>query len=157
MPMGEKLTADLFYYKKEVSDALEGRDQLERNLSHSMQRIVTSAFPALTAAQANTQIEFDRTYRTIVNEDSYQGRNLAFIAGINIDISPKEGQLFPLTKFIPWAAYVQTREGQTFLLEQDELLDALRSQSKENPDKIEMSRAIGVMEETPEIKIHLQR
>lgn len=153
VPVGEKLTANQFYYKKMVSEALEGRDQLERNLSYSMPGIITSTFPALAAAQANTQIEFDRAYRTIVSEDSYKGKNLAFIAGINIDISPQQGQVFPLTKFVPWAAYVQTRDGQAFLLEQKALLDALRSQSVENPDRIELSRAIRVMEETPEVKI----
>ena len=156
VPVGEKLTANQFYYKKTVSEALEGRDQLERNLSYSMPRIITSTFPALAAAQANTQIEFDRAYRTIVSEDSYKGKNLAFIAGINIDISPQQGQLFPLTKFVPWAAYVQTRDGRTFLLEQGALLDALRSQSVENPDRIELSRAIRVMEDTPEVKIEFE-
>ena len=156
VPVDGKLSADLFYYKKRVSEALEGRDQLERNLSHSMPRIVTSDFPALAAAQANTQIEFDRTYRTIVTEEEYQGKNLAFIAGINIDISPQPGQLFPLTKFVPWAAYIQTPDGETFLLEQEELVAALFEQRVENPDKIEMSKAIQVMEETPEIKIELE-
>ncbi|MBW2614047.1 MAG: hypothetical protein JRE12_17060 [Deltaproteobacteria bacterium] len=155
-PMGDALTANLFYYKKRVSAALEGRDQLERNLSHGMARIVTSTFPALAAAQANTQIEFDRAYRTIITEDGYQGKNLAFIAGINIDISPRPGQLFPLTKFVPWAAYIQTRGGRTFLLEQEELVETLLSQSIENPDKIEMSRAIQAMEDTPEIIIALE-
>ena len=155
-PVGDALTANLFYYKKRVSAALEGRDQLERNLGHGMARIVTSAFPALAAAQANTQIEFDRAYRTIITEDGYQGKNLAFIAGINIDISPRPGQLFPLTKFVPWAAYIQTRDGRTFLLEQEELVETLLSQSIENPDKIEMSRAIQAMESTPEIIIALE-
>ncbi|MFC1878090.1 hypothetical protein ACFL2E_12610 [Thermodesulfobacteriota bacterium] len=154
--IGEKLTANLFYFKKRVSEALEGRDQLERNLSHSMPGIVTSTFPGLSAAQVNTQVEFDRAYRTIVSEDSYKGKNLAFVAGINIDISPQQGQLFPLTKFVPWAAYVQTRDGGAFLLEQEELLEALLSQSTENPDKIEMSKAIGVMEDTPEVKIKIE-
>ena len=125
VPVDGKLSADLFYYKKRVSEALEGRDQLERNLSHSMPMIVTSAFPALAAAQANTQIEFDRVYRTIVTEEEYHGKNLVFIAGINIDISPHQGQLFPLTKFVPWAAYIQTRDGETFLLEQEELVLSL--------------------------------
>ena len=155
-PVGDALTANLFYYKKRVSAALEGRDQLERNLGHGMARIVTSTFPALAAAQANTQIEFDRAYRTIITEDGYQGKNLAFIAGINIDISPRPGQLFPLTKFVPWAAYIQTRDGRTFLLEQEELVETLLSQSVENPDKIEMSRAIQAMESTPEIIIALE-
>jgi len=156
VPVGDKLTSELFYYKKRVSEALEGRDQLERNLSHSMPGIVTSKFPGFAAAQANTQIEFDRAYRTIVTEEEYKGKNLLFIAGLNIDISPQPGQLFPLTKFVPWAAYIQTRDGQAFLLEQSELLEALLSQSKKNPDRIEMSRAIGVMENTPEIRIEFK-
>jgi hypothetical protein len=155
VPIGKKLTANLFYFKKHISDALEGRDQLERNLSHSMPGIVTSNFPALAAAQVNTQVEFDRAYRTILSEDSYKGKNLAFIAGINIDISPQPGQLFPITKFAPWAAYVQTRGGKAFLLEQEELLEALLSQSTDNPDRIEMSKAIGVMENTPEVRIEI--
>ena len=156
VPVGGNLSADLFYYKKRVSEALEGRDQLERNLSHRMPIIVTSAFPALAAAQVNTQIEFDRAYRTIITEAEYQGKNLAFIAGINIDISPQQGQLFPLTKFVPWAAYIQTLDGKTFLLEQEELVAALFAQSAENPEKIEMSNAIHAMERTPEIKIELE-
>ena len=104
----------------------------------------------------NTQIEFDRAYRTILSEDSYKDKNLAFIAGINIDISPQQGQLFPITKFVPWAAYVQTRGGKVFLLEQEELLEALLSQSTDNPDRIEMSKAIRAMEETPEVKIEIE-
>jgi hypothetical protein len=155
--VGEKLTADLFYYNKRVSEALEGRDQLERNLSHSMHRIVTSTFPGLAAAQVNTQVEFDRAYRTIVSENSYKGKNLVFIAGINIDISPQKGQLFPLTKFVPWAAYIQTRDGQAFLLEQEELLESLLSQSTDNPDRIELSKAIRAMEDTPEVKIKIEQ
>ena len=154
--VGDKLTADLFSFEKNISKALEGRDQLESNLSRSMPSIVTSTFPGLAAAQVNTQIEFDRAYRTIITEDSYKGKNLAFIAGINIDISPQQGQLFPITKFVPWAAYVQLRDGQSFLLEQEELLAALRSQSTDNPDKIEMSRAIHVMEDTPAVKIEIE-
>ena len=59
VPVGKKLTANLFYFKKRVSEALEGRDQLERNLSHSKPKVVTSTFPGLAAAQANTQIEFE--------------------------------------------------------------------------------------------------
>lgn len=72
-----------------------------------------------------------------------------------IDISPREGQLFPLTKYIPWAAYIQTQAGKQFSLEQKELVEALRSQSPVNPDRIELSKAIRIMEKTPEIKIVL--
>lgn len=151
----EHLTADLFYFTHNVSKTLEGRDQLEHNLSRYMPRIVTSIFPSLTAAVANTQTEFDRAYRTLIKEPGYQGRNLAFIAGINIDISPKKGQLFPLTKFVPWAAFIQTRNGNQHILEQKEIVKALNAQSFKNPDRIELSKAIQIMEGTPEIKITL--
>jgi len=153
--IGEHLTADLFAYQRTISSAIEGRDQLERNLSRSMPRIVTAPFPALAAAQTNIQIEFDRAYRTLLREPEYRDKNLAFIAGINIDISPQEGQLFPLTKFVPWAAYIQTRKGKQFTLEQEELMEALLGQSTANPDRIELSNAIHIMEETPEIRINL--
>lgn len=148
-----RLTAGLFYFNRNVSAAIEGRDQLEQNLSRFMPQIVTSRFPSLTAAQANTQIEFDRAYRTLLKEPSYFGKNLAFIAGINIDISPQKGQMFPLTKFVPWAAYIQTDNDKQFTREQKEIVEDLNAQSAENPDRIELSKAIQVMESTPEIKI----
>jgi len=150
-----RLTADLFYFRRRVSAAIEGRDQLEQNLIRFMPQIVTARFPALAAAQANTQIEFDRAYRTLLKEPNYHGKNLAFIAGINIDISPQEGQTFPLTKFVPWAAYIQTKNGKQFTLEQKEIVENLNAQSLENPDRIELSKAIQLMESTPEIKITL--
>jgi hypothetical protein len=155
MPIGARLSADLFSFRRTISNVIEDHDHLERNLIHNMPRILTSPFPALAAAQANTQIEFDRTYRTIVMEEGYQGKNLAFIAGIHIDISPEPGQLFPLTKFVPWALYVQTRDGQKFTLEQEELMASLLAQSTDNPDQIDMEMAIQEMVETPEIFIRL--
>jgi hypothetical protein len=155
VPIDEQLTADLFYFRRNVSTAIEGRDQLERNLGRYMSQIVTASFPALTAAMANTQIEFDRAYRTLIKEPGYRGKNLAFIAGINIDISPQKGQLFPLTKFVPWAAYIQTRAEKQITLEQKEIVEALNAQSLVNPDRIELSKAIQAMESTPEIKITL--
>ncbi len=155
VPINEQLTADLFYFRRHVSAAIEGRDQLERNLNRYMSQIVTANFPALTAAMANTQIEFDRAYRTLIKEPGYHGKNLAFIAGINVDISPQRGQLFPLTKYVPWAAYIQTRDEKQFILEQTEIVEALNAQSVVNPDRIELSKAIQVMESSPEIKITL--
>ena len=155
VPINEQLTADLFYFRRNVSTAIEGRDQLEHNLGRHMPQIVTASIPALTAAMANTQIEFDRAYRTLIKEPGYRGKNLAFIAGINIDISPQKGQLFPLTKFVPWAAYIQTQDEKQFTLEQKEIVAALNAQSSENPDRIELSKAIQVMDSTPEIKVTL--
>ena len=152
-PIADYLTADLFGFKHAISEALEGRDQLERNLGPYMPQIVSAGSPALTSAMANTQVEFDRTYRTLLKEPGYKGKNLLFIAGINIDISPQPGQIFPLTKFVPWAAYIQTRGGERITLEQKEIMEALSSQSIDNPDRIELSAAIKVMEDTPQVKI----
>ncbi len=153
MAIGDRLSADLFFYRRQISSTLEGRDQLEKNLGRYVSRIVTAPFPPLTAALVNTQIEFDRTYRTLLREPGYQGKNLAFIAGINIDISPQEGQLFPLTKFIPWAAYIQTRKGEQITLEQKELAEALNDQSTKNPERIELSKTIHAMEKRPAVEI----
>jgi len=154
-PMGKYLDADLFYYKKNIKEESESSDHLENNLSHTLPYIVTSRFPPLAAAQANTQIEFDRTYRTIINEPEYQNKSLIFIAGLHIDISPREGQFFPLTKYIPWAAYIQPPDKRRFILEQDELMAALMAQSKENPDQIELEDAIAAMEQLPEVSIDI--
>ena len=76
-----------------------------------MPYVVTSKWPAQTAAQANTQVEFDRAFRTIIKEPRYKNKKILCISGLNVDISPQEGQVFPLTKFILWAAYVQDEQG----------------------------------------------
>lgn len=152
-PIGKHLIADLFYFRHDIEVTEEGRHYLEANLLRYMPGIVTSDTPMLLAAQINTQIEFDRTFRTIVKHHSYRGKKVLFIAGLHIDISPRANQIFPLTKFVPWAAYVQ-REDETFsILEQDELLAALTSQSTENPDQINLEEAIQVMAETEEVKV----
>lgn len=155
VPIGTYLTEDLFHYKRKIISSTEGYDHLEGNLAHTLAHIVTSPHPSLAAAQANTQAEFDRTYRTIVKEKGYQGKNLVFISGLNIDIYPGSGQLFPLTRFVPWAAYIQTVDGRQFILEQDELLAKLREQSTVNPDQIDLEQAISLMESAEEITVRL--
>ncbi|MCP4042973.1 MAG: hypothetical protein GY731_13615, partial [Gammaproteobacteria bacterium] len=90
--IGERLHSDLFLFRRQISQHPEGRDHLERNLIDVMPFIVTSRWPALTAAQAHSQVEFDRAFRTIVQEPAYQGKKVLFISGLNVDISPKEGQ-----------------------------------------------------------------
>ena len=120
-----------------------------------MPQIVTAKWPALTAAQINTQIEFDRTFRTIVKEHGYRGKKVLFIAGLHIDISPDIGQLFPLTKFVPWAAYVQDRDGYYYTLEQQELVQLLKQQSTDNPDQISLDNAIQLMADAEEVKVEV--
>ena len=152
-PIGAQLTPDLFRFKRDLVADTESQGHLEQNLIDPMPWIVTDPAPALAAAQINTQVEFDRAYRTILKEKGYQGRNLLFIAGLNIDISPSKGQTFPLTKFIPWAAYVQSPDGSHTILEQQELFDTLMACSKDNPNEIDLEAAITAMEETKEVAI----
>ncbi len=155
--IGSKLGAELFRFKRDIDDDASDPNRLELNLLPAMAYIVTSSEPMLTAAQVNTQVEFDRVYRSIVNGSNYKGKNLLFIAGLNIDISPELDQVFPLTKFVPWAAYVQTADGEQYLLEQHELFDTLELQSSENPDSIDLEDAIRAMEEAQGVHFHTLR
>lgn len=151
--IGQRLHPDLFYFRRKISEHPEGRDHLEKNLINVMPYIVTSKWPALTAAQANTQVEFDRAFRSISQEPAYKGKKVFFISGLNVDISPQKDQLFPLTKFIPWAAYVQDEHGNKHTWEQRELFEKLKEQSTENPAQINLEAAIEVMERTKEITL----
>ena len=153
--IGAHLAADMFYFRRDIPKMKEGAHHLEHNLINYMPQIVTSSTPHLMAAQITTQTEFDRTFRTIVKEHAYKGKKVLFIAGLNIDISPQSGQLFPLTKFVPWAAYIQDGDGYYFTLEQEELVQTLQQQSEENPDQIDLEDVIRMMASAEEIKIEL--
>ena len=144
------LSAEFFYFKRKTNDVVAS-GLLDRNLIKSMPEIICSSSPALAAAQVNAQQEFDRTFRTIVKEKTYRGKKVLFISGIHIDISPREDQLFPLTKFVPWAAYIQNEQGEGYTLEQQELSALLKQQSTENPHKIDLTDAIHKMEAEAEI------
>ncbi len=152
--IGKHLYPELFYFKRKTDDQLAG-DLLNKNLISAMPEIICSDSAPLSAAQVNAQVEFDRTFRTIVKEKAYRGKKVVFISGIHIDISPREGQLFPLTKFVPWAAYIQNEQGEGYTLEQQELYTALQQQSAENPHKIDLTEAIHKMEKEPEIHLHV--
>ena len=152
-PIGEQFASNMFYFRRKISHLEEGIHHLESNLIRYMPQIITSASPRLTAAQINTQIEFDRTFRSIVKEDSYHGKKVLFISGLNIDISPRTDQLFPLTKFVPWAAYLQEPDGTHTTIEQQELVNSLEQQSTENQDKIDLEVAIKSMANAKEVII----
>ena len=149
------LEPEMFTFQRRINTDAEEHNHLENNLINAMPWIVTSPTPLLIAAQFNTQSEFDRSYRSIVKEQEYRGKNLLYISCLNIDISPQEGQLFPLTKCIPWAAYVQSSDGSSRTLEQSEITDRLMQQSTENPDQIDLEAAIQQMIDAQEIKIAL--
>jgi len=154
-PIGKRLRSDMFYFDRKFPDLAEGTYNLEHSMIGHMPQIVTAPSPVLTAAQTNTQIEFDRTFRTIVKEQGYKGKKVLFISGMNIDISPESDQLFPLTKFVPWAAYVQDRDGFYYTLEQQELVQLLEQQSEDNADQIDLEQVIQMMTEADEIEVDI--
>jgi|TARA_B110000467_G_C18064283_1_gene337925 hypothetical protein len=114
--------------------------------------IVSSKFPLLTAAKANTQSEFDRTYRTLLNSRGYIGKRVVFISGLNIDISPHKTQSFPSTTFVPWAAFVQKINSST-VLEQKDIVNRLLEQNADNPGAFNLENTIQQRKDTPEISI----
>ena len=80
---------------------------------------------------------------------------MLFVSGLNVDVSPRGGLLFPLTKFVPWAAYARLRDGTNFLLEQDALFEALAAQPVENADQISFDAAIQTMAAAEGIELPL--
>ena len=144
-PIGDRLTADLFYFRREPAAGPEGHDLLEAAIAVAMPDLVTSPHPELDAARYHTQIEFDRAYRSILREPAYRGKNVLFVSGLNVDVAPSGDLLFPLTKFVPWAAYARMRDGKSLILEQDALFDVLDKQSMDNPDQISFDAAIMTM------------
>ncbi|HIO92041.1 MAG TPA: hypothetical protein EYG68_04255 [Leucothrix mucor] len=133
--IGKYLKPSLFEYKREITTDTH---QVEQNLYPFIPWIVTSTEPMLSAAEINIQVEFDRAYRSIVREESYHGRNLIYIAGLNIDYSPDDEHSFAQTQFVPWAAYVQHADGRHTIMEQDELYDRLMQCSEVNPDQVSL-------------------
>ncbi len=145
-PVGQRLAADLFFFNRKVPAHVDDEVSLEAALLPIMPTLVTSSHPALDAARYTTQVEFDRTYRSMQHEPAYRAKNLLFVAGLNIDVSPPAGMPFPLTKFVPWAAYFQSRDGKKQVLEQDQLFDVLLKQSSENADKLSFEAAFAAMD-----------
>jgi len=153
IPIGDNLKPHMFYYRRELDERVESRDHQELSLMVPMPWIVTSPWPSLTAAQINTQVEFDRALRTIAHARSFNDKCLFYISGLNIDISPKPGEPFPTTKFVPWAAFLRDRKGGKRILEQAELVSVLREQSRENPDQVDLDTAIRDMAEAESVEI----
>lgn len=153
--ISKSLAAEDFYFQHEGGHLDPLQDQLEHNLLAPMPWILTSPHPLLTAACANTLVEFDRTYRSLVQASAMQRRNLLFVAGVNIDISPNSGEHFPLTKFVPWAAFLQREDGTREILEQDQLLERLGAASSTNPAQINLEQAIDTMASKREVCVRL--
>ncbi len=133
-PIGRCLHPSMFSFKRDQTQFTN----MQRNLHEYLPWVVTSGNPMLSAAEINVQIEFDKAYRSIVREESYHCKNLIYIAGLNIDYSPTTGQHFPLSQFVPWAAYIQKSNGEHKVLEQDQLYEALMACSSKNKDQVNL-------------------
>ena len=155
VPIGQQLSAEDFYFRREWGDVDTGQNQLEYNLFAPMPWIITAPHPLLAAACANTQAEFDRAYRSLAQAPAMRNKNLLFVAGLNIDISPADAQSCPRTKFVPWAAFLQRTDGSSEILEQDEVLARLNAQSDNNPSQLNLDQSIETMSRQSEVAVRL--
>ncbi|CAE8634077.1 unnamed protein product [Polarella glacialis] len=137
------LSSEMFYFK---TDNLHGEQhRLERTLLPQMPHLLTMPHDIeLSGALLCMQSEFDRTTHSVSKDPAYKNKNLLLISGLNIDISPDEGnqEAFPNTMFLPWAAYIQLASGERRVLEQADIVQLLFAQDTENPDAIDYQQSI---------------
>lgn len=153
--IGKNLTADLFYFRQEFHETDESL-LLEKNLIEFMPTIVASPNPALRAAKINIQLEFARTMNSIRRGEEYTGKNLLYIAGLNIDIS--EHPEHPATTyFVPWAAHIQLKDGTPaeyeHPVEQDRLFNLIIAEKAVNPEQADLKEQISRMMAAPRFDI----
>jgi len=153
--IGDYLTEDLFFFREDFHETDESI-LLERNIIDFMPRIVTSRNPLLRAAKINIQNEFARAVESIRRGKEYNGKNLLYIAGLNIDIS--EHSDYPATTyFVPWAAHIQVQKKPLadfrYPVEQKALFDLLMEQSARNPDETDLKKEIVRMLKAPRFDI----
>jgi hypothetical protein len=153
--IGEHLSADLFYFREEFHEKDESI-LLERNLIEFMPTIVTSRNPSLRAAKINIQLEFARTVESIRRGAEYAGKNLLYIAGLNIDISGHKD--YPATTyFVPWAAHIQLKDRApaeyAHPLEQDRLFALIMEQNSVNKEQADLKEQINRMLAAPRFDI----
>jgi len=153
--IGNLLTADLFYFKDKFHET-DDSILLERNLIEFMPDIVSAKYPSLRAAKTAVQLEFARVVKSIRSGSEYTGRNLLYIAGLNLDI-PEYNDFPPHNYFVPWAAHIQLAGGtpKEYIhpVEQDELFKKIMAQKIDNPDKIDLKENIKRMLTAPRFDI----
>ena len=153
--IGNYLTDDLFFFREDFHET-DDSIFLERNIIDFMPRIVTSPNPLLQAAKINIQHEFARAVESIRRGKEYNGKNLLYIAGLNIDISEYDG-FPPTTYFVPWAAHIQLRRNPRgdfrLPVEQEALYNMLMSESIKNPDETNLKEEITRMLKSPRFDI----
>jgi hypothetical protein len=102
------------------------------------------------------QYKFARALESIHRGQEYAGKNLLYIAGLNIDIS--EYHEYPATTyFVPWAAHIQLKDSDPAAyihpLEQQEIFNKLMEQGIDNPDLVSLKEEIAKMMEAPHFDI----
>ncbi len=154
-PIGNLLFHDIFYFKEDLQETRDS-NRIHNSLLEFMPRIVTSEAPPLLAAQITMQVEFPRAVESIRKDEVYKGKNLLYIAGLNIDIS-KYKDYPSTTYFVPWAAHIQLKENtpKEYMhpLEQDLIYKKIMEQEVENPDQRSLKEEIGMMLDAPRYNI----
>jgi len=138
------LDPSLFYFKR-TSLMWSEENRLEHILLPYMSKVLYGPWePELMASLICMQFEYDRSVHSIAPDGPYMGKVFLLISGLNIDMGNELGEDvdFPATMFLPWAAMAQLPDGRRHVLEQPELVDALFSQSDENPDAIDIEQSI---------------
>lgn len=136
--IGERLSSDLFYFKRNFAGISGHEWYRSHELNVCMPTIITSINPVSAFVKKNIQIEFDHTFRAIVEKNKYRGRNLVYIAGIHQDVLHVAAQKFPPTLFIPWAAFIQQSDGTRIVVKQEKLAELLSCCSSSNTEEINL-------------------
>jgi hypothetical protein len=97
-PIGDRLDADMFAFRRSPVDGPEGQDLLEASLAAAMPTLVTAAHPALDAARYLTQVEFDRTYRSLQRAQEYRGKNAAGRRPVSAHQIRAMGGVYPVAR-----------------------------------------------------------
>lgn len=152
-PIGQHLDSDLFYFKRNTTGIPGEECYRLHELNALMPEIITSPWPALALARASIQVEFDHTFRTLVKDKKYHDKNLVYITGVHQNVMQTAKRAFIPTLFVPWAAYIQQRNGIHIVLEQPELVKHLSRCPSDNTEKINLDIALREMERRGHLRV----
>ncbi|CAJ1358331.1 unnamed protein product, partial [Effrenium voratum] len=142
------LTQDFFKFKKTQEELPGEANRLQRVILPHMPFILTAPHdPTFTAALIIMQSEFDRAVHSVSTAPAYKNRNFVLISGLNIDIAPPADDMeaYPQTMFLPWASFMQLKDGTQRVIEQDTLVTMLHKQATNNPDAIELEKGFSAL------------
>lgn len=151
-PSDHDLVGGIMDYSRHAPHADHGKDMAILQASHIGYEPKTQRFGRYRRLQMEHQhftpncgkihVTLEWHLRSIVLEEGYHGKNLIYISGLKLDYSPDNVQHFPLSHFVPWAAYIQKADGTHYILEQDALYEALMECSDKNEDQTKLDTLI---------------